>query len=147
MEIAAIKKMLNQKSSSYSDDQWNSNILIINNIGMLSGLYSVAKYAYIGGGFQKGIHNTLEPAVFGIPVFFGPKYTKFTEAIRMIEIEIAFSVQEPEACIRWIDILESDVTEYVKIRDKSNHFFTLNCGATEKIVSDLYPYLRLKLHL
>ena len=145
--IAAIKKMLNQKSSTYSDDQWNSNILIINNIGMLSGLYSIAKYAYIGGGFQKGIHNTLEPAVFGIPVFFGPKYTKFTEATRMIEIEIAFSVQEPEACIRWIDILESDVTEYAKIRDKSNHFFTSNSGATEKIVSDLYPYLRLKLHL
>jgi 3-deoxy-D-manno-octulosonic-acid transferase len=139
--IVAIKKMLNQTSSTYTDDQWDSNILIINNIGMLSGLYSIAKYAYIGGGFDKGIHNTLEPAVFGIPVFFGPKYSKFTEATRMIEIEIAFSVSEPEACIRWIDTLESDVNKYMKIRDKSDHFFASNSGATQKIVSDLYPFL------
>jgi len=139
--IESIKKMLNEDSSNYSDDSWNSNILIINNIGILSGLYSIAKYAYIGGGFQKGIHNTLEPAVFGIPVFFGPKYKKFNEAVCMIDLGIAFAVNEPADCIRWIETLETDMTKYKAIKNKSDNFFNSNSGATEKIASDLYPYL------
>lgn len=139
--IEDIKKILNKKSSDYTDDSWNSNILIINNIGMLSGLYSVAKYAYIGGGYQKGIHNTLEPAVFGIPVFFGTKFKKFNEAVLMIDLEIAFVVDEHDVCSRCIDALESDEIKYKAIKDKSNLFFDENRGATEKIAFDLYPYL------
>ena len=108
---------------------------------MLSGLYSVAKYAYIGGGYQKGIHNTLEPAVFGIPVFFGPKFKKFNEAVLMIDLEIAFVVDEHVVCSRCIDALESDEIKYKAIKDKSNRFFDENRGATEKIAFDLYPYL------
>ncbi|MBO7489378.1 MAG: 3-deoxy-D-manno-octulosonic acid transferase [Bacteroidales bacterium] len=59
--------------------------LIIDNIGMLSSLYRYATVAYIGGGFGKGIHNTLEAAIFGCPVCFGPNYTKFQEARELID--------------------------------------------------------------
>ncbi len=55
-------------------------VLIIDNIGMLTKIYSYADIAYVGGGFATGLHNTLEPAVFGIPVIIGPNYKGFKEA-------------------------------------------------------------------
>ena len=68
----------------------NAEILIIDSIGMLSQLYRYGTLAYIGGGFGVGIHNILEAAAFGLPVFFGPEYRKFKEANDLIK---------PEGCI------------------------------------------------
>ena len=70
------KKMI-KYSQANSDTINDAKIMIVDNIGMLSSLYSYADIAYIGGGFGAGIHNTLEAAVFGIPVIFGPNYHKF----------------------------------------------------------------------
>lgn len=75
-----------------SISNFQSQILIIDNIGMLSSLYQYAKVAYIGGGFGAGIHNTLEAAAFGLPVIFGPKYDKFQEAKDLILIGAARSI-------------------------------------------------------
>ena len=72
----------------------NSNILIIDNIGMLSRLYKYAYITYVGGGFGKGIHNTLEAAVYGKPVLFGPAYQKFNEAIELVANGGAVSDQQ-----------------------------------------------------
>jgi 3-deoxy-D-manno-octulosonic-acid transferase len=58
----------------------DKQVLIINTIGILSSIYKYADISYIGGGFGVGIHNTLEAAIFGMPVFFGPNYSKFNEA-------------------------------------------------------------------
>ena len=77
---------LQKKTNSqlYSEIQQNNinlkNIIIIDNIGMLSTVYKYGKISYIGGGFNNGIHNILEPIIFGKPVIFGPKHQKFTEA-------------------------------------------------------------------
>lgn len=68
----------------------DKNILIIDNIGMLSSLYQYGKIAFIGGGFGKGIHNILEAAVFGLPIFFGPHYKKFNEAVDLVNLGGAF---------------------------------------------------------
>jgi len=60
--------------------------LVINNMGMLSSIYHYASIAFIGGGFTDGgIHNTLEAAVYGVPVVFGPVYEKYLEAVELIE--------------------------------------------------------------
>ena len=56
-----------------------ADCLIIDCFGLLSSIYRYGEIAYIGGGFGVGIHNTLEAAVYGIPVIFGPKYQKFME--------------------------------------------------------------------
>ncbi len=64
----------------------NNNTLIINTIGILSQLYRYADLAYIGGGFDTGIHNILEPAIFGVPILIGPKYQKFEEAKALISL-------------------------------------------------------------
>lgn len=69
-----------------SEKHNSTNILIVNAIGLLSQLYRYADVAYIGGGFDTGIHNILEPAIFGIPILIGPKYQKFEEAKALISL-------------------------------------------------------------
>jgi 3-deoxy-D-manno-octulosonic-acid transferase len=69
-----------------------SNVLVIDNIGMLSSLYGYGQMAYIGGGFGVGIHNTLEAATYGIPVIFGPNFKKFQEAKDLVENGSGFSI-------------------------------------------------------
>jgi 3-deoxy-D-manno-octulosonic-acid transferase len=71
-----------------------TRIIVVDNIGMLAYLYSLGKIAYIGGGFGKGIHNTLEPAAHHLPIIFGPKYSAFPEAIDMIRSGAAISIQD-----------------------------------------------------
>jgi len=66
--------------------------LVIDNMGMLSSLYHYASIAFIGGGFtEEGVHNTLEAAVFGVPVVFGPVYDKYLEAINLLNVGGAFT--------------------------------------------------------
>lgn len=93
--LIKIEAQSNGKAIRYSD--WKVNpkegkqVLIINNIGMLAYLYRYADFAWIGGGFGSGIHNTLEAAAFGIPMGFGPRYKKFKEAVDFIDTRAAFS--------------------------------------------------------
>jgi 3-deoxy-D-manno-octulosonic-acid transferase len=80
---------------SQPDTAPDKNVLIIDNMGMLSKLYHYATIAYIGGGFgDDGIHNALEAAVFGKPVIFGPVYDKYQEAIDLVDAGAAFSVED-----------------------------------------------------
>jgi 3-deoxy-D-manno-octulosonic-acid transferase len=93
--LIKIEAQSNGSAIRYSD--WKANpkevkqVLIINNIGMLAYLYRYADFAWIGGGFGSGIHNTLEAAAFGIPLGFGPRYKKFKEAVDFIDTGAAFS--------------------------------------------------------
>ena len=91
-----------------------SNVLIIDNIGMLSRLYKYAYITYVGGGFGKGIHNILEAAVYGKPVLFGPSYEKFNEAIDLVANGGAVSVNNSGECARIIHKFLQDNTEYAK---------------------------------
>ncbi|RYG18483.1 MAG: 3-deoxy-D-manno-octulosonic acid transferase [Chitinophagaceae bacterium] len=84
------------KFSEISKTEASSQVLIIDNIGMLSALYQYGKIAYIGGGFGVGIHNTLEAAAFGLPVIFGPNYSKFQEAKDLISAKAAKSINNAE---------------------------------------------------
>ena len=71
-------------------------ILLIDTIGLLAGLYRGADIAYVGAGFTTGVHNTMEPASMGLPVFFGPRYDNALEAKKMIELGCAFSIDSTE---------------------------------------------------
>jgi 3-deoxy-D-manno-octulosonic-acid transferase len=70
--------------SELNETSAEARVLIIDNIGMLSSAYRYAYISAIGGGFGKGIHNILEPACWGIPVMFGPRFKKFREAVELI---------------------------------------------------------------
>lgn len=75
------------EASFYSEElKKDTNLLIIDKVGVLSKLYRYATIAYIGGGFGQGIHNILEPAVYKIPIIIGPNHTKFQEAQDLIEL-------------------------------------------------------------
>lgn len=83
--------------SDFSTDQVNTtplpNVLIINNIGMLSRIYHYADIAFVGGGFvEDGIHNVLEAAVYGKPVLHGPAYEKFAEAADLVALQACIPV-------------------------------------------------------
>ena len=101
---------------------------------MLSRLYKYAYITYIGGGFGKGIHNTLEAAVYGKPVVFGPAYHKFNEAIDLINNEGAISINNTENCILIIQKLVTDNSAYAKSCESSKEYVYANKGATNKIM-------------
>lgn len=108
-------------------------ILIIDNIGMLSSLYQYAKVAYIGGGFGAGIHNTLEAAAFGLPVIFGPKYDKFQEAKDLIEIGAAKSINNSEELLAAFDHFKSNE----KAATAAQNYVPEKKGATEMIIDQI----------
>jgi 3-deoxy-D-manno-octulosonic-acid transferase len=111
-----------------------SSILIIDNIGMLSRLYKYAYITYVGGGFGKGIHNTLEAAVFGKPVLFGPSYRKFNEAIELVANGGAVSINNSRECMTIIQKFLQDEIEYISSCQNSKEYVYANRGATQKIM-------------
>lgn len=112
-------------------------VLIIDNIGMLSSLYRYGNIAYIGGGFGKSIHNTLEAAVYGIPVVFGPMYGKFNEALELIGCKGGFGVHSPEELQKMLDLLLTDEGYRKHAGIAAGEYVKSNTGATEKILSRL----------
>jgi len=110
-----------------------ANILLIDNIGMLSSLYYYSDIAYIGGGFGKGIHNTLEAAVFGIPIIFGSNYKKFNEAKELIKNNAAFSIKNYQEFSETIQMLNLNSEFRTKSGITAKNFITNNIGAAEKI--------------
>ena len=95
--IQRLKGNLTKETLIYSEtgesDSMDAPVLIIDTIGLLSSLYRYGNLAYIGGGFGKGIHNTLEAATFGLPVVFGPRFHKFMEAKDLIQAGAGYPVQ------------------------------------------------------
>lgn len=86
--IQKLKASINKSVLLYSEiegkDLKDVSVLLVDTIGLLTKIYSYADLAYVGGGFLTGLHNTLEPAVFGIPVLIGPNYGKFREARELV---------------------------------------------------------------
>jgi 3-deoxy-D-manno-octulosonic-acid transferase len=113
----------------------NCNLLIVDNIGMLSSLYQYAAYAYIGGGFGKGIHNILEAAVCGLPVFFGLNYRKFKEAVELMEKSCAFPSDTSEILIRDFKSIYPFNEKYHRIRNVSKEYVLSRSGGTEIILN------------
>lgn len=116
-----------------------SNVLIINNVGLLSRLYKYATITYIGGGLRtNGVHNVLEAAVYFKPVLFGPYYHKYSEAVELVKSGggISFSDEKRNGIMlkELIEGLIGNEEEY-KLRCKAaGEFVQSNIGATEKIV-------------
>ena len=95
------------------DSALTSNILIIDNIGMLSRLYKYAHITYVGGGFTKdGVHNVLEAAVYGRPVLFGNNYKKYREAVDLVKAGGAESFTDPGELYKTLMILLKNENDY-----------------------------------
>lgn len=125
--------MLNQ----YADEK----IIIVDSIGILLTLYAYADVAFVGGGFKSNIHNVLEPAVYGIPVLFGPKFSNSQEAFQLIKVNGGFSVSNKVEIYKLLRKLFTDDEYRQKIGSNARKFVESNIGATEKIIKILNEYL------
>ena len=111
------------------------NVLIIDAIGFLSKVYKYADVAHIGGAFATGLHNTLEAAVFGIPLFFGPHYSKFNEAIELVARKGAFSIHSAEEMKAIMQQFEDQPEVYYKTCRICEDYVKENLGACDKILA------------
>ena len=111
-------------------------VLIIDNIGLLTKIYSYANAAYVGGGLATGLHNILEPATFGIPVVFGGnKHKKFQEALDLIAIGGAKTILNTNDFSNIFTSLKKDINLRVKMGNINQNYIQHNVGATQKILN------------
>ena len=133
-----IQSLLNRSSIRLSEATeellQTHDCLIIDSFGLLSSIYRYGHVAYIGGGFGRGIHNTLEAAVYGIPVIFGPNYLKFKEAIELIVSGGGFSIDTEATFTSRMNDLISNPETCRKVGLSAGDFVHHNVGATEKIL-------------
>ena len=115
----------------------NFEVLLIDNIGMLSSLYKYSTISYIGGGFGKGIHNILEAAVFGKPVLFGPNFQKFEEAKELIKQGGAITNSTFSELENVVYGLVSDQKKYREKCEIARAFVHDNSGAVDKILKKI----------
>ena len=114
-----------------------ARLLLIDNVGLLSQLYRFGRFAYIGGAFGAGLHNTLEAAAFGLPVFFGPRYAKFQEAVALVELNCAFPASSAHELEAAFDRLYYNEDARLKVQDVSLEYVHTHAGATGRILRQL----------
>jgi len=117
-----------------------AKILILDIIGLLSSAYQYGDFSYIGGGFGAGIHNTLEAAVFGTPIFIGPRYQKFQEAHDLIRKEVAFVI-ESEVDLHQVFSKINEVNTLQLIQQKAKRYVSKHTGGTQIILECLKDFL------
>ncbi len=139
--INALKAQLNLPFQIWSGHQIeiqnNTKVLIINTVGHLSRLYRYADLAYVGGAFKTGLHNVLEPSVFGIPVLFGSIYHKFQEAKDLIHVGSAVSVTDEATLSKELYLLFENTEERQQRGQKALDYFEQSKGASQKILKQL----------
>lgn len=114
----------------------NKKVLIIDNFGMLSRLYQYADVTYVGGGFNKsGIHNTLEAAVWGKPVVWGPNFEKFREAKELLAAGGGFTYSTSTKLKGILNLLLGDNEACKKAAAAAYSYVQQNGGATQKIIN------------
>jgi 3-deoxy-D-manno-octulosonic-acid transferase len=128
-----------------SDGITTTRTLLIDNVGMLNTLYRYGTVAYIGGGFGRGIHNTLEPAAFGLPVIMGPRHQKFVEARALVAKGGAFVVHSATDLQQILRHL-ADATAYQRASAAARDYVAANRGATKKVVDYLSHEQRVTSH-
>ena len=114
-------------------------VLIVDSVGMLSSIYKYGQIAYIGGGFGVGIHNTLEAATFGLPVIFGPNYSRFREAREMVSLKAAFPVEDYHSLDKVLLGLLNDQQALRKSSETAKNYVQEKAGATRIILNYLFP--------
>jgi len=141
-QIESLKKTISKKVVLFSEKDNNKlidfDVLIIDTIGLLSKIYSYAEIAYVGGAIGKtGLHNTLEPATFGLPIIIGNNFKKFPEAIEMQKNGGLFSINSDSD----FNSILNKLVENKSFRDKSGasnkNYINKNQGAVVQITSYL----------
>lgn len=113
----------------------NVQVLIVDKVGMLAQLYRYGYAAIVGGGFAFMPHSVIEPAVYGLPVLFGPKYQRETHCVDLVELGAGTSASTPEEALAWFDKLPARLPEASK---KASDYCRANAGATDAIMQIVF---------
>ncbi len=116
-------------------------VLVVDTIGILTYLYRLADLTYIGDGFGAGIHSILEPAAFGMPIFFGPNYRNFQEAVDLVERKGVFAVKDRDELIGAIRRFVDDEGARQAVGQICRDYIREKKGATERVMVGLRRYL------
>ena len=136
--FSSVNKSAIRLSAANADDINRYDVLLIDSIGILSSIYRYADMAYIGGGFGVGIHNTLEAAIFNMPIVFGPNYLRFNEAVMLEKNKVAYPIRNYQDLENIFEKLLADDQLREEIA-KSCRFYThSNLGATHLIVDKVF---------
>lgn len=143
--LIKLETLIHKKTIRYSAFE-NSvtvdfDVLLVNNIGNLTKIYSYADIAYVGGGFKTGLHNTLEPGVFGIPVLIGPQYSGFAEAEALVLKGGITPIKNHMQFIGIMQKLLASKNERSKQGEINANFIRNNLGATAKILNHIQQIL------
>lgn len=139
--IAKITSALNKKTLCYSD-LGNQNlkeieVLIIDTIGLLTKIYSYANIAYVGGGFATGLHNTMEPAVFGIPIIIGPQFLGFKEVEDLVKEGGIMPISNQDSFNNLMGDLLNNPISIRNIGDINANYINSNRGAADLIMKHI----------
>ncbi|HQQ96722.1 MAG TPA: glycosyltransferase N-terminal domain-containing protein [Cyclobacteriaceae bacterium] len=145
--LSTIEKGIQGKTIRYSraagEQIQDARILLIDNVGLLSRLYRYGEFAFVGGGFVQGLHNILEAACYGLPVFFGDQaYKKFQEAVDLAEQGGAFPIHDLNDINEKFRRLQEDQGAIAEAAKVTRQYVEKNLGATDKIVSYCEEILR-----
>ena len=113
----------------------HADVLVVDTIGLLSSIYQFGQVAYVGGGFGEGIHNTIEAAVYGVPVIFGPNYQRFREAQGLIDAGAGKSVRKYKELE---EAVETAFAQHEDLGAKATAYVESELGATEKIYNEIF---------
>jgi 3-deoxy-D-manno-octulosonic-acid transferase len=118
-------------------------VIIVDSVGILVSLYSYALVAYVGGGFlaNGGVHNVLEPAVFGIPVLYGPNHENSQESIELLKRGGGFIVKDKDDFCRSVQSFLNEESVRAEAGKRAYEFVYENTGATEHVIRHLQRYL------
>ncbi|MBI2620548.1 MAG: 3-deoxy-D-manno-octulosonic acid transferase [Ignavibacteriales bacterium] len=134
---------LGLRTIRFSDlnDFSHEHVIIVDSVGILMTLYQYADVAYVGGSFKQGIHNVLEPAVYGLPVMFGPKCANSQEAQELASLGGGFIIRDREEASSVLMKLFSDDRNRKRAGKTSLNLVKRNTGATKRFLEYLYPIL------
>ncbi len=145
-ELLRIEAALPNKTVRYSqaiiETVANYRVLLVDNVGLLTSLYRYGEFAYVGGAFGKNLHNILEPATFGMPIFFGNRrYRSVNEATALLKLGGAFTVADSEELRRKFLVFRQDEAQRQRVADLTRQFVAKHRGATEEIVQYVTTHL------
>ena len=138
--VARLEKYFSSKSVSTellgikNPNEINSKVIIVDSVGRLSQLYWDAQIAYLGGGFSTGVHNMMEPAIARLPIFFGPKYHNFPEAIELIKVGGGFPIENGRDFSLGIKNLLEDNNLFLNASYAATDVIHRNLGSSTRIV-------------
>lgn len=141
-QIANLKEKINSETILFSEkdtkDCSKAQVFIIDTIGLLSKIYCYANIAYVGGAMgYTGLHNTLEPAVFGVPIIIGNNHSKFPEAKAMIDNLGMFAVSNQEEFNGILNDLISNKQKRITSGNNNSEYIVKNKGAVQHILNYL----------